>query len=40
MLTDSERLDVTVRKALLEARQEAERCLESRVEGGPREGGE
>ena len=40
MLAGSDRLDATVRKDLLEARQEAERCLALDVERGPREGRE
>jgi aminopeptidase N len=40
MLAGSDRLDATVRKDLLEARQEAERCLALDIEGGPREGRE
>ncbi|MGB6001767.1 MAG: aminopeptidase N, partial [Thermoanaerobaculia bacterium] len=37
LLAGSENLGATVRKDLLEARQEAERCLALDVEGGPRE---
>jgi hypothetical protein len=40
MLAGSNGLDATVRKDLLEARQETERCLALDIEGGPREGRE